>query len=88
MMPSSFDPAEIDVIEDDYTSNLSYDESENASTRRILGLCDYARELQEWVRGLERDVKDLEGDVKSLEAYNKDLRNRCEEAIYALGGRP
>jgi hypothetical protein len=44
-MANTFDPAEIDVIEDDYTSNLSGDESENASTRRILGLCEYAREL-------------------------------------------
>jgi hypothetical protein len=45
-MATDFDPAEIDVIEDDYTSNLSYDESENASTLRILGLCEYARGLQ------------------------------------------
>ena len=87
-MASSFDPVVIDVIEDDYTSNLSSDESENASTRRILGLCEYARELEKRVQELERDVRDLTGDVTSAEAYNKDLRNRCEEAIYALGGRP
>jgi hypothetical protein len=49
VMPSTFDPAEIDVIEDDYTSNLSNDSSENASTLRILGLCEYARELEKQV---------------------------------------
>jgi hypothetical protein len=80
-MAANFDPAEIDVIEDDYTSNHSYDESENASTRRILGLCRYARELQV-------SVEQLEGDVRDLEADNKRLERRCEDAIYALGGRP
>jgi hypothetical protein len=53
-MTTSFDPAEIDVIEDDYTSNLSYDESENASTRRILGLCEYARELESYLHSIQK----------------------------------
>jgi DnaJ-domain-containing protein 1 len=87
-MTYNFDPAEIDVIEDDYTSNLSYDESENASTQRILGLCEYARGLEKQLQWRAQDVRDLEDDVKSLEKENKDLRNRCQEAIYALGGRP
>jgi hypothetical protein len=62
-MASSFDPAEIDVIEDDYTSNLSYDESENASTRRVLGLCRYARELQKRVQELEAEKETLRSSV-------------------------
>jgi predicted RNase H-like nuclease (RuvC/YqgF family) len=69
-MTYNFDPAEIDVIEDDYTSNLSYDESENASTRRILGLCEHARELQQ--------------RVSELEAENASFRRSCAQVNAAI----
>ena len=73
-MASSFDPAEINVIEDDYTSNLSYDESENAWTRRILDLCEYTRELQARVRLLEIDLDIADRVLAKVSRENEDLR--------------
>ena len=45
----SFDPSQLDTIEDSLRSNLSNDPSEASMSRQLLDLCSYVRQLRTFV---------------------------------------